>query len=637
MTKPTPISIWQPQTRNGKPIFVRPPVPAYGDHHASRMEIPADKTKGIRRVCFFGESVAAGYLFAPHLTCARVLEDQLNYMADEPYEVIDFSRTNETLGSMAETVAASLQLQPDIIVLYGGNNWNLLETPRISPYFPDPEARKSFGAIWAEGGVTSVMEAAIHQQVLGAEAALQVIADTVGELPVYVLLPEVNLADWAALQPPILADTAQRTRWYTLFEAAATNLAAQNARACLDQALKLLAVDEGTCPTTYRLIGDAWLLLGESEKALRAYRAEVDSESYASLCFLGSPRAGTLTRKVLTRMCRENKWPLIDLPAIFAEHTGEAVTGRRLFLDYCHHTLEGIHLAMATVTAMILDDSPWFTIASAPMPEIPPEIEAVTWLGAAVHTAHRLPDVPRRKELLDHALINALQTSFGITETMVDLVEARATGLPAVLTEAQERNFQGPYRLLMQHGWKYNHLDIVLIERIAALLKDAAPALAERIPNILLHHRGLGSEPEELAHPFYLWEPLMQFYPEIMQSARETTCIRCPWPRTSFALICPTTRDVNLKLVARQSAGFPTDVRVNGHSVATPELCESWTRHRIRVPRCVLNHGINKLTIVWSPKSMLNTEPPEERLQKGDEAHLHPIFGEIFSLTARLD
>ena len=98
-----------------------------GDHYATRQTLPARKTPGTRRICFFGESVAAGYLYAPHLTPAMVLEEQLRQTSDtHAYEVIDLARTNETLDGLLTTVRRSLQLNPDVLVLFVGNNWTLL-------------------------------------------------------------------------------------------------------------------------------------------------------------------------------------------------------------------------------------------------------------------------------------------------------------------------------------------------------------------------------------------------------------------------------------------------------------------------------------------------------------------------------
>ncbi|HYN20325.1 MAG TPA: hypothetical protein VE078_05155, partial [Thermoanaerobaculia bacterium] len=71
--KPEPISIWQPDGD----VWVRPDPLPLGDHYATRKVLRKKQAELPLRVVFFGESVAAGYLYAPHLTPAQVLEEQL--------------------------------------------------------------------------------------------------------------------------------------------------------------------------------------------------------------------------------------------------------------------------------------------------------------------------------------------------------------------------------------------------------------------------------------------------------------------------------------------------------------------------------------------------------------------------------
>jgi len=144
-----PISIWQPQQIDGELAFVRPDPGPFDDHYATRKVLRPKRSELPLRVAFFGESVAAGYLYAPHLTPAQVLEAQLQ--AQGSFEVIDLARTNETLAGLRDTVRASLQINPDVLVLFVGNNWNLLETPEVSPYIPSIQARQRYALALREG------------------------------------------------------------------------------------------------------------------------------------------------------------------------------------------------------------------------------------------------------------------------------------------------------------------------------------------------------------------------------------------------------------------------------------------------------------------------------------------------------
>ena len=139
-----PISIWQPQQRDGETVWVRPPPGPFGDHYANRIELKRKRAELPLRVVLFGESVAAGYLYAPQLTPAAVLEAQLRAIGGAGnFEVIDLARTNETLSGLQASVRASLLIYPDVCVLWVGNHWNLLETPALSAYAADPAARQA--------------------------------------------------------------------------------------------------------------------------------------------------------------------------------------------------------------------------------------------------------------------------------------------------------------------------------------------------------------------------------------------------------------------------------------------------------------------------------------------------------------
>ena len=109
-----------------------------------------------------------------------------------------------------------------------------------------------------------------------------------------------------------------------------------------------------------------------------------------------------------------------------------------MFLDYCHLTVEAMHVAMAAVTAEVLrlfddDDLRWQTLARLlPAPSIAPEADATAKFGAAIHSAHRLSMTGSRAELLTYWCRAALDASPGIEQAMLDFVAVRTARCPAV-------------------------------------------------------------------------------------------------------------------------------------------------------------------------------------------------------------
>ncbi len=319
-----------------------------------------------------------------------------------------------------------------------------------------------------------------------------------------------------------------------------------------------------------------------------------------------------------------------------------------MFLDYCHLTSEGIHVAMAAVAAEVLNlsgmrekDVDWRSLLPRlPAPAISPEAEATARLGAAIHTAHRLLPVGPKGPLLEHWLAAALDASPGIEEAMLDLVEARCAPGPAVLTVAQQRNLASPYRLLFQHGWRWDYLDAGLLEAIQAVLERRGRTVRERISRLLLRYHAIGATGTDLTEAPYLWEPLERFYPEVMRFAdlSERAMFRSPWPESSFCLVCDGEREVEIEATLRLSTPGRVGIRINSTEIKGVDATERWSRHRLTIGRELLRPGLNRLTLRWpvpSADGEAALSAAVRRLEKGLAADLHPVFGEVFSLIAR--
>jgi hypothetical protein len=728
---PRPISIWQPRGAGAELVFIRPEPLPLGDHFAARREIRPKREPLPLRVCLFGESAAAGYLYAPHLTPAGVLEAQLRAVAgDGAAEVIDLARTNETLGSLVATLESAVQVQPDVLVIFAGNNWNLLETPEVSPYAPSVAARQRYAEAWREGGPGGpvALAAGRVREIAGAAfERVALIARAIG-VPVVLVVPEVSLRGWESRQPvawlpggedggahrPRRRGHSAIAAWYRLLargrrqlERGAWAAAARTAHAMLD-------LDGGGNPASWRLLARARMGAGDDRAAAVAARAEIDAAAYPGLAFLGAPQATSLAQDLLREAARRHGFAGVDLPELFAAHTGSPLPGRRLFLDYCHLTAEGIEVAMAAVACEVLrlagmDTGAWrdervaagaaggagaagassaaTTAARAaaaagelgwrellrrlPPLRVPAAVEAVARLGAAVHGSHRLLAVGAKAPFLEAWCDAALDASPGIDSAMLDLIAARAAPLPGVLTAAQGRNLESAHRLGLPHGWRWDHVDAEVIEAILASLgRHGRPAARAEADALLIARRGIRAAGTDLLDPpYYLWEPLERFYPEVMSFAdlpRPAT-LRSPWPETTFCLICQDRHDVSLEITARlplppsPTPGEPQasgqcrvdsaarepaaahrrgtlHLSLNGNPAGTLALRETWRRPVVRLPRHLLRPGRNRLTLHWPAPATpgeVALAAALARLDEGIGADLHPVFGELYSVVAR--
>lgn len=648
MTTPEPISIWQPGVADGRAVFRRPAVHPFGDHYADRLQLNSRRPGDPPRICFFGESAAAGYLLAPHVTPAKALQAHLRHLLplDTP-DVIDLARTNERLASLVETVRNSFQLSPDLLIIYAGNNWNLLETPELSPYFPSWRGQQQMAEALLAGGLEALAALALRERLARAWSALSEIAEVAGarSVPVVLVVPEVNLADWETLQPAPWLPGARLERWYGLLEEAKRSLQSGCYAAASRAAFEMLDLDGGVSSTPYRLLAQARAGQGAWPAARAAAEAEVVSGHYSTMCFLGAPQASSAEQRLLRHAAQTFGFATVDLPGLFADDGADALPGRHLFMDYCHLTVEGVHQAAAGMAAAALEALGHGTtpdvaalIRDLPRPVITPEHLATAELGAAIHTAHRLADFLRKDELVRHWLERAFDTSPGIAQAMLELVATRSVDLPALFTPAQQSNLASSYMLQLQHGWRYDHVDACLVQAIINVLASRAPELAERATQSLLEHAPTSAD---LVEPRALWQPLMQFYPDLLP-ARDRhgyAFLRAAWPRVSFAWIATAGTNLVLDITARlpQRVRGRAAVFVNGQLASELELTAHWSRSMLSIPAPLLRSGLNQITFQFPPP-----DPRDDvwsavagRLAQGLEADLFPVFGELFNVRVR--
>lgn len=646
----SPISIWQPEFAGDELAFVRPPILPLGDHYADRISFLKHKKAGTTRICFFGESVATGYLYAPLVSPAKLLEHFLAATCtDAPFEVIDLARTNETLDGLLATVESTAQLQPDILIIFGGNNWTMLETPELSPYFPEIEARRLFAQTLRTDGMSGLVQEANWRVIQKARAVfsrIEAIAKTLGSR-VILITPEVNLADWENRQACPWLPGSGTTEWYPLFEKAQKALQKKNWAKAIQAAWDMEQLDGSLCPTTYRLLYHAFLGQGDTALARQAAQAEVDSNRYVGLCFLGAPQINSGFRKLQQKIADQHQFARVDLSEIFERHTGSCLPGRRMFLDYCHLTLEGIQVAMAATAMKVIQvlDRPekhleWSSLLkSTPEYPVSSEADATAKFGAAIHSAHRLLGINDSGEILQHWCNAALAASPGIQEAMLAFFAYRIKPMPAILTSAQHQNFHSPYVLMMQHGLKYNYIDAPLLKVLEQLIQ---------IPQEMV--QAFESRPIDLAHPpFYLWAPVERFYPEAMQVQHlpGQAFFRAAWPESSFALLHARGLSLQLEMILR----LPTipgwigkrqnklKIKIDGRAVATVSVDEKWTKVVLPIGPIYSSSQILQLSLAWPPLPPCGSEAIEgaiKRLEQGQIADLHPIFGEVFSLQLGL-
>jgi hypothetical protein len=577
-----PISIWRPIVVDGELAFERPPVGPRGDHYADRRRIFANARRP-RRVVLLGESAAAGYLLAPTITPAKVLQSLLG----DDTDVVDLARTNERILSLAETAEAAMQLGPDAVILFTGNNWNLLETPWASCQYPDPDARGAFAEACRAGGLLGPAQRAARSLRRAATSLFERLA-ALG-CRVTVVVPEVNLVDTSRDQPTPWLAGRDTLRWHGLARQARSG----SSRALI-HAQRLATLDDGRTPTAFDRLARVHLQADDRQRALLAFRAAVDSDRYATMATLAAPQASPSVQELLREQARHHHFDVVDLPALFAED-GQ-LPDRRLFYDYCHLTPEGIERAMRAVAELLGG------VRGVPL-EVPSSCAWRAAFGAAVHGVHRGATGP----IVRHWLRQALQVPEA-GEALDDLVATRFAAVDAELTEGQRRH----PGLTAQHGWDWPDLDGELLAA-ADELRPASRSRWSRLPRIEPYSR------------------LDRFYADAMvfDDTPRRAAIRAPWPRTDLLLIGGGPMEVELCL--RTPGPGQVALSCDGRPLGRRPVDSDWTRWRVRLTPPL---GLHRLTLRWPAPTIdgdLALDRALERLARGREAAIHPVFGELFS------
>lgn len=559
---PEPIGPWRPA---GDGRFVRERPWTAGDFWAPAEQIGGPKTRP--RVVLLGESAAAGMFYRPHLSPASVLQTLL-----PGHEVVDLARISIDRYQLIELAYQALQLEPDVVVFFAGNNW----ARRAGPW-ADLAAMQAWGDALEAGGVPALVaagRAALRQDV---EDALDDLASL--EVPVVLVVPESNLADWERRRPPPWLPGDGSPRWHALWEAG--------------EAESLVQLDGGLCAASQRLLARS---RQDDAGRFAACRAEIEAASWDGW-FSGVPQASDTLRNALLEGGARRGFRLLDLREAFAAHTGSPLPGRRLFIDYCHLTPEAMGVAAAGIASRILGTT------LAPMrPEPAPDVEARARFMAWMHRVHMEAPLDRRPPRFE-----------GPPEFRRDLAEMKASGVPAVLTAAWRRMPR-----LDPHVWTWPYQDAEILEAVDALPPSAGPV--------------------ELAGLHHLERPSEAFLEGSACDPRlaDRAYLRAPWPRTAFR-VGRAAGEAGLRITARVpvvETPRPGEivVIVNGARIGTLPSSPRWTRAELRVS---WKAGWNRVELLW-PALAADGDAAlalaRERCLLGLWADLFPVFGELASL-----
>ena len=578
-SRPAAIGIWKPAEDDSGRRWIRDDTALHADWWALEPALARKPKDSPTRICVLGESVAAGWLHAPHITPSAILRRQLDAVRPGAYEVIDLSAVNLQPSELRNLAAASLQLDPDILLIFAGNNW-----PIGLPPYPGASVARFQAASEAlrRGGPAGLMELSDSWTL----ALSRHVVDVIGELAriegveVIWVVPEVNLADWPRHRPVTWLEGDGVRRWYGLLNRTSRSLAAGGFDDAAEAADAMIALDGGTCATSIDLLARCDVARGRLEDARRVSGGRCTRETGTACCFCRRRRRRYRTR--FREGARRWNSALVDLPDVFAKCYPDELPGRRLFLDYCHLTLDGMHLAMAAAASRVLDLQPQETarigiaqlLRSVPPVEIPPAVDAAARFFAALYclrfASTMTPGVVDTESIARHWIDSAIAVSGTIRDAMAAWVATHSVPRQAAPLSAALRRFRSSLQALPPFP----------LERPADLqsVMSLCDALGIADPGDACLENGY----VDLLNPANGWH----------SSDREEACAglahqttfawRAVHPISRFGLRSTLT-GCQIEMVVRTSHGEELAVELNGQPLASARVGPRWTAHRVAV------------------------------------------------------
>ena len=614
--RPRSVGLWEvtdsdagPGLRVGRGI-----PPAEGSLWSSVTEVPG---KGAaRRVVLLGESAARGYLLDPVGNPAQALQQHLDAAAGPAaYQCVDLARTNMLLPGLRELIRRVPHLDPDVVVLFAGNNWT------ASVYAsPQTEYTPSVVEALRHRGYRGMREALLEERILPAARALLTdllrLRDT-GVEPV-IVVPEFNLTGWSPLdalgvpEVPSLPEKAL-AQWYALRDRAVSAVNERRWETVREGAEQMRELDEGLSPLPGHLLGRALEALGDDAGARAAY--EQSRDSVCGLALNYAPRTPRVVQDLLRDFADANAIACVDLAEVLSRADAPELPDAAHFLDYCHLSDSGIELAMAEVARRICGPGGEYGAVHPPTD---------AW-GRAV-------------SLLLAAVFNALHGQ--CAEVIHGYLRRALDACPQVVELAKALNC-----LLNRPGgplWTGTGFEEVIREPNAAKVfdrfADSRPdasrlwVLRECLSQVLGTSIGADAGGSR---------ELLEF-DSVLGAVANHTPSRCHLqantPATGIPFVLAEPADGVLRMTYRQAGtrSDPIAVRLNGAHVGELVGADRWSAVEFPVPRAMVRTGLNLVEVIW-PRAAVSHETrlvqDAEALARGEQPYVLPIFGELYSVT----
>ncbi|MCP5054470.1 MAG: amino acid adenylation domain-containing protein, partial [bacterium] len=645
-----PVGIWVPQVKNGKTYYTRDlKYQAEFKDWAKVHQIPPKSSK--TRIVYFGESVSRGYLLDPFYTPAQVLETLLNANPSRHgMEVVDLARNDCTLDRLSELCSAGVALEPDVMVIFAGNNWlssrrltHDLENEILEVMNDEKGSEERFAR------ARRIFEGQLNRMAASFMKQVDDLSKTHRFRVVYVI-PEFNLADFqmSGAQRINLWPRGETGKWLNLKEESERALENGDIESAEPLIREMIRLNESN-PYGFQLLARCKLKQNKFTEAGDYLREALDTSIFRREHVPGCVSA---VRRTILEEAAKYGALTVDLPAIFTPSQSGKPPGRDLFFDYCHMTVKGIRTAMAATAQTVISvvtgaDIPADELeAMAPEPE--DEVIGRAHFFAAVHNAHR---GEQPYDILYYHCRKALELSVSgtVKDFMLNYIDMASRHTVWSLSKGCERLLKSgdmdQYPYIMQPDNHYT-MDVELVNAMVAALKAPHTGIdmKETIDALRQKEFGFMNGAIDLLESYYHLESYTVSY------RPNNSHYRAPGPRSRFFPVLGTGEKIILNLSYKTSHPRPAGdnenvyLEINGSIAKELNASPQWNNITLEVPGHLLKTGVNEIIIHWPAAIDYrdNRDNATDKELSTPQTELfyrmmYPIYGEIFSFTLELE
>lgn len=632
------VGIWKKKILNGSEVYQRD-IEKYSEWHswANVNQLPSKSDK--KRIVLLGESVARGYFYAPKYSVAKELEAVLaKSNAFNGVEVIDLSKNSLLIDELQELTQACVQLKPDQIVVFAGNNWVHKLYDEINA-----EDHKKFIEIYEKQGYHGVKAHTENIFEKFVQQYLKVLVKTskIYNIPLVIIVPGFNLLDWKSdAEEKILTRLPknQIQEWITAKKDAEEALANNNHEEFNAAAERMIAFDPSN-PTGFEYLAQSYLHQGRIEAARKCLDESKDTILFGR-GISPKPRCLKVIRDLLIQKATQQNIPYIDLYDVFADEYPNKVAGKELYLDYCHLSEEGIKLAMKYTSKAIIES---LTDKKIPLTSIPDSAikpsnatAAIAHFCAAIHNAH----FSQPTYVLEYHCKKAVALYPEIKDVMLQYMDFTSHKTSTILcgsfekiiVDGQMEQYEGGMSLIHPTGKKL--IDIELLDAIVVALKSIGHNYENELMKVRISEHGIKEKETNLLASFYKLKGYNSYNTTIFRNyvqVRNTT--------QEFQIIATGKDDLVANFIYRTPSYIKEGkihISINSITQKLPAvaLSSTWNEVGLQIPSEYLTEGVNKITIEW-----LVSYKSEDfiAVTKAETAMdlFFPVLGEIYEFTIR--